>query len=344
MLLSPKNAFVPKTGCSGLLNLFLALFLLPAITLVAKSVPPADVVSLDDAIRELAERIAAIPGLKGPLRLEIHEDAYFDATEGQGWKIMLRRELDRRKLSVTEESAAPLLRVGATQTPRQIVLAAELLFADRQEIRVVALNRVTLQSENLSPSPVRIGKQLLFESTELILDASSATTDDFIVLTYRNPDLTVLRVDASGTVKRTLVLPAAASLAMRDPHAELIANESDGQLQLSGKLCEFTWTTPTDLKCRNAKTSWRAPPALASPCDSTTWKLQTDGNDWTAGDLLQVFPEGTSPTGSVPLLIDFPGPILGMNSAQNSHSALVVVRNLRTGNYEVYNITLACGN
>jgi hypothetical protein len=344
VLLSPKNVLVPKTGCSRLLHLFLGLLLLPAITLVAKPLPSAEVVSLDEAIRQLAERIAAIPNLKGPLRLEIHEDAYFDATEGQDWKVTLRRELDRRQLSITEESAAPLLRVGATQTPRQIVLAAELLFANGQEFRVLALNRVALQSENLSASPVRVGKQLLFESPERILDVSSATTDDLIVLTYRNPDLTVLRIDPAGTVKQSLLLSAAAPPATRDPRAELIANASDGQLQLPGKVCEFTWTTPADVKCRDAKSSWRAPPALASPCDSNSWKLQTDSNDWTAGDLLQVFPEDTARPGSVPLLSDFPGPILGMNSAQNSHSALAVVRNLRTGNYEVYNITLACGN
>jgi hypothetical protein len=168
VLLSPNNAVLPKPGWSGLLIFSLGLFLLAAIFLVAKPVDRAAAVSLDDAISQLAERIASIPNLRGPVRLEIQEDALFDATEGPGWRITLRRELDRRKLSITEESAAPLLRVGTTETPLQIVIAADLLFADRQEIRVLALSRVALQTKYVPSAPVRVGKQLLFESTERI--------------------------------------------------------------------------------------------------------------------------------------------------------------------------------
>jgi len=337
----------PKTGCFPLRNLSLGLSLLAAITLVAKPVRSADVAPLDDAIRQLAERISAIPNLRGPIRLEVHEDAVFEETEGPSWQTMLRRELDRRKLSITEESAAPLLRVGATETPTQIVLAADLLFANRQEYRVVALERAALQPEILSASSVRIEKQLLFESSERILDAASSTTsnaDDLTVLIYRNSDLTALRLERTGTVKQTLSLSAADSRPSRDPRAELITTGNVEQLQLSGKLCDFNWTTPADVKCHSAKTIWRALPTLTSPCDSTSWRPEADGNDWTSGDLLQVLPEGVSRHGRVVLLSDFPGPILIINSAQNSHSALVVVKNLRTGNYEIYKITLACGN
>ena len=122
MLSWAKNAVLPKTGCSCLHHFSLALFLLAALSVVAKPVKPAEPVSLNDAIRQLAERIAAIPNLKGPIQLEVHDDAAFDASEGQTWIAALRRELDLRKLSITEESAAPLLRVGATETPTQIVL------------------------------------------------------------------------------------------------------------------------------------------------------------------------------------------------------------------------------
>jgi hypothetical protein len=165
------------------------------------------------------------------------------------------------------------------------------------------------------------------------------------VLTYRNSELTALRLDPTGSLKQAFTLSAAGFKPSRDPRAELTATETDGHLQFPGKLCEFTWAAPADVKCRaTAKTFWRSLPSLASPCDSTTWKLQADGSDWTAGDLLQVVPETASHQGLAALVSDFPGPILSINSAQNSHSALVVVRNLRTGNYEVYKLALACGN
>jgi hypothetical protein len=347
VLLSALSPVLPKTECFRLRNLSLVLFLLAAISLVAKPLLPAEVATLDDAIRQLADRIAAIPNLKGPIRLEAHDDAAFDETEGQGWKTTLRRELDHRKLSITEESAAPLLVVGATETPTQIVLAANLLFADHQELRVVALKRSALRAESLPVSPIRIEKQLLFESPEQILDASSAAksaTDELIVLIDRDSELTVLRLDPGGAMKQTLPLSAAGARVSRDPRAELITTGTDDLLQLPGKLCEFNWTATADIKCRASKTTWRVLPVLTSPCDSTAWKLEADSNDWTAGGVLQVVPEGASRQGSVALLSDFPGPILSINSAPNPHSAFVVVRNLRTGNYEVHKITLACGN
>jgi hypothetical protein len=348
VLSSSNTAVLLKTGFSRLRHLFFRFFLLAAIFVVAKPLHAADAPSVDDAIRQLAERIAAIPKLKGPIQLELYEDAAFNESEGPTWKATLRRQLDLRKLSVTEEPDAPLLRVGATETPTQIVLAAELLFAGYQELRIVALKRALLPSEALLASPVRIEKQLLFDSPERILDAASVTrgsAEDLVVLTYRNSELTALRFDPSGSLKQTFSLSAAGARPSRDPRSEIAATESDGHLQLPGKLCEFSWSAPTDVKCRaTAKTSWRPLPSLTSPCESTTWKLQADANDWTAGDLLQVIPETASHQNLAALLSDFPGPILSLNSAQNSRSALVVSRNLRTGNYEVYKLTLACGN
>jgi hypothetical protein len=347
VLSSTQDTVLLKTGCSCLRHFFLGFFLLATITFVAEPLHPAEAVSLDEAIRQLAERIAAIPSLRGPLRFEVHDDPTFDASQGQNWKATLRHELDRRKLSITEESAAPLLRVGATQTPTEFIFAAELLSADRQELCVVALKRAAVQVEALPVSSVRIEKQLLFESTDRIIDAASlskSTSDDLLVLTYRNWELTLLRPGPAGAAKQTLPLSVAGARASRDPRAELSIKETEGQLQLPGKLCEFTSTVLSDMKCHAVRTTWRALPSLTSPCDSAFWKLQVDSNDWTAGDLLQVLPDGISRQGSVALFSDFLGPILSINGTANNRDVLVVIRNLRTGNYEVYKLTLACGN
>jgi hypothetical protein len=59
---------------------------------------------------------------------------------------------------------------------------------------------------------------------------------------------------------------------------------------------------------------------------------------------LEVVPDGASQEGDSGVLSEFSGPVLSTNGEQNPGSALVVARNLRTGNYEVYKITLACGN
>jgi hypothetical protein len=61
-------------------------------------------------------------------------------------------------------------------------------------------------------------------------------------------------------------------------------------------------------------------------------------------EVLQVVPDGALRESSAAVLSEFPGPIFGTNGEQNPSSALVVTQNLRTGNYEIYKITLACGN
>jgi hypothetical protein len=42
--------------------------------------------------------------------------------------------------------------------------------------------------------------------------------------------------------------------------------------------------------------------------------------------------------------LDLPGPALSVSNGQRTRSDTAVVFNLSTGNYEVYRITLACGN
>jgi hypothetical protein len=117
------------------------------------------------------------------------------------------------------------------------------------------------------------------------------------------------------------------------------------EVRLAAKSCEFTWTGAGDVKCHNVKQlAWREVTTLTPPCDAGAWRLEADGNDWTTTDLLQAIPANSSQPDTAAAISEFPGPILSINGEQNPSSALVVIRNLRTGNYEVYKITLACGD
>jgi hypothetical protein len=130
----------------------------------------------------------------------------------------------------------------------------------------------------------------------------------------------------------------------RDLHAELAVHADDANVLFPGKTCQFTWTASADPKCHATKPTWRGPTVLTPTCDAGAWKLQADATDWTTSDLLHVLPIDSSRKGSTGMFSDFPGPVLSINGEQNPASALVVTRNLRTGNYEIYRITLACGN
>lgn len=336
----------PKLDRPLLRNFLLLLLLLVFSAKPALSGPPENI-SLDDAVRQFAERIATIPNLHGPLRLQFLQDANFAADTGKDWQESFRKELEKHHLTLTEDPATTLLRVGLAETPTQLVFSASAHVAEKDEVRFLTVPRTAFRPANLPVAPIRIERQLVYQSPDRILDASSwwnGSEGGMALLAYRGAELSVLRLDTTGEVKQSVSLTAAGARLSRDPRGELTVRASDAAVLLPGKSCEFTWSTPAETKCHSAKPTWRAPTVLTPSCGAGGWKLLADGSDWSTPDVLQVVPDGSSQEGSAALLSDFPGPILNISGEQNLASALVLTRNLRTGNYEVYKINLACGN
>lgn len=337
----------PKLVRPPLRNLFLLLSLFFVFSAkLAHSGQPENI-SLDDAVRQLAERVAAIPNLHSPVRLQFLQDANFAADTGNDWQESFRKEVEKHHLTLTEDPAATLLRVGLAETPTQLIFSASAHVAEKNEVRFLTFPRAAFRVANLPVAPIRIERQLIYQSSDRILDASSlwnGAEGGMALLAYHNAELSVLRLDTAGEVKQSVSLTAAGARLSRDPRGELTVRGSDAAILLASKRCEFAWTAPAEAKCHLAKATWRAPTVLTPSCEAGGWKLLADSSDWSTPDVLQVVPEGSSQQGSAALLSDFPGPILNINGEQNPASALVLTRNLRTGNYEVYKITLACGN
>jgi len=308
---------------------------------------------LRETAQRVAERVAAIPGLHGALRLEWHPDEKWADGEGERWKIILRDALEKRSLTLTEDSGAPALDVFAAETPTQVVLTAKTRVSDREEVRIVAVARALLPRGSLPVAPVRLERQMIYESPDRILDAFSlgnGPEDDLAILLYRNFEIVALRVESKGSAKQSVSLNPANLEPSRNPHAEMTSRGNLVSVELPGKTCEFSWGLPGDVKCHAEKPAaaeksvGRGATLLTSPCDASRWKLLSSGSEPNAREVLQVVPDGALRESSAAVLSEFPGPIVGTNEEQNPSSALVIAQNLRTGNYEIYRITLACGN
>ena len=104
--------------------------------------PPSESAPLDEAIRQLAERVTSIPGLRGPLRIEFFENASFLPETSKEWQEAVQNEFDKRHLTLTRDPEATLLRVGLAETPTQLVLSAAVHTAEKDEVRLVTLPRV----------------------------------------------------------------------------------------------------------------------------------------------------------------------------------------------------------
>jgi hypothetical protein len=72
--------------------------------------------------------------------------------------------------------------------------------------------------------------------------------------------------------------------------------------------------------------------------------LKSDTTDWTAEDRLllraSVAGKDLAPVAEV----NVPGPVQAISTGGDAASAGVVVRNVSTGNYEVYRVALSCAN
>jgi hypothetical protein len=326
---------------------FLSIAVLAAICCISRPVAADGDAALRETAQRFAERVAAIPGLHGALRLEWHPDATWPEGESERWMEMIREEFERRALNLSGDAGAPALDVFAAETPTQVVLTAKTRVSDRDEVRIVSIARALLPPDALPVAPIRLERQMIYESADRILDAASlenGAEGGLVLLLYKNFELAALRVDARGIVKQSVSLNAANLKPSRDPRAEISLRGNMVFLELPGKACEFSWESPAGLKCRAEKPAWRLETLLTSSCDGSDWKLFSSGSEPNTKDVLQVVPGGAPRESSAAVLSEFPGPILGSNGEQDPSSALVIARNLRTGNYEVYKITLACGN
>ncbi|HET7107077.1 MAG TPA: hypothetical protein VFI38_09720 [Candidatus Acidoferrum sp.] len=309
--------------------------------------------AIQEAAQKLAERVGSIPGLHGALRLEWHAAASWSEGESTRWQEIVKGEIGKRALSLSEDTGVPVLAVFAAETPTQIVLTARTRVSDREEIRMVNVARALLPAGSPPVAPVRLERQLIYESADRVLDAASPGSGEgggLALLLYRNFELLAVRVDVKGVVKESVSLSAANLKPTRDPRGELTTRGSSVTVELLGKTCEFSWEAPGEVKCHAEKSAaaeqslGRGPTLLASPCGGSNWKLLSSGGEPNAREVLQVLPEGAQRESSAAVLSEFPGPILGTNRTQSPAGALVISQNLRTGTYEIYKIALACGN
>jgi hypothetical protein len=83
--------------------------------------------------------------------------------------------------------------------------------------------------------------------------------------------------------------------------------------------------------------------AITSGCGAAWQVLATRPGDWTQPDAIQAFEIIERQTVAVTQPLDFDGPVMDLWPASGGKSANVVVRNLKTGQYEAYSLSLSCG-
>ncbi len=83
--------------------------------------------------------------------------------------------------------------------------------------------------------------------------------------------------------------------------------------------------------------------SLRTRCGSGSQVLVTGAGDYTVPDSVQAYEiHGRQPAAVSPP-VGFPGPIHALETASDGNTVLAVARNLKTGNYEAYRLSISCG-
>jgi len=305
--------------------------------------------TLEEAARGLARQIALLAEAHAPLRLVWGNASSLSEAESEALRRAFVAELAGRHATLTEEASAPELRVSLRETPAHLLFVAAFSGAgDSSEVRMVQVPRAGISVNEHAPSILRLQMELLWRQREPLLDAAELPGDAArpgLLLLLGRESLALLHSEKdSWTLQDSApLLPAAAPA--RDLRGEIRLDGPRAQIILPGRICDASFERKISLDCRAASEPWHATVPLRSACDAALWQLATGSGDWSVTDQIRLESEhGKSSGASTARPLDLPGPVLSLSPAPENRSAWAVVLNLASGNYEVYRITLACGN
>ena len=158
-------------------------------------------------------------------------------------------------------------------------------------------------------------------------------------------------------------LPSASAVATRNWRGRIDASRSGAQTDARwpGNECKGDFGHPNTVNCQTSSATGDAwifgnvrppfPPAgggdavsLGLQCRTRAIALATGGGDWTQPDFIQGYEmsggAGSAVASGSP--INFDGPVMAIWPGATPGTARVVVRNLRSGNYEAYIVTATC--
>ena len=313
---------------------------------------------LQDAIATLANEVAAIRNLRGPLHLDWQNESSLATSQSAALQSQFSARLAAIRGLLTDEAAAPPLRVTLRETATQLVFVARVPAADGEQVRVVQVSRAAFAAQDAAPAPY-LQKQLIWKQREPILDAAEhATRSGSVLLMLGRETLWVYgSLSEQPALQAVAHIPGAVhpsrSLAGRIRFSK--DDDANFVLELPGKTCSGSLAEKIALDCAPADP--RNTPGgkgrfilvsddsakLLAPCDHHEWILSADGGDWSKPDHLFLH-DAQNAASDRTTVLETPGPVLALASGPEAASSIAVVLNLSTGEYEIHRFALACRN
>jgi hypothetical protein len=321
----------------------------------------------NDAVRALADKIAAAAAPAHSLALNTVNSSSLSAVDASGISSALTAELTRRQFTILSPASLADAQVQLTlsEGAQGYVWVAQIRHDAENDAQVAMV--AAPGPANGFPGAARkslvLSQKLIWRQPEKFLDFALLPADpsSSIRLVILEPEKLAFYAPGEGQwqLQHTVRIPHSAPWP-RDVTGEIDA--SAGKASLPSVNCEGDFARPETLQCvavRQAKGSTTVADqeqleidgraadfvALGKVCDSFGPILLVTGpGDWTVPDELRAYEVPGGPPVAIGQAIEFPGPILAHAAADDGKSARVVSRNLQTGMYEASIVSVSCGD
>jgi hypothetical protein len=374
--------------------LFLALF--GSIALIAKTCPAQNRVSLrlvsargrqtasapptdwDAAVRELADRVAAISAPPAGIDLVVNNVSSLSPDEVATIGEQLRAELTKRhfQLAGAQPADANLIVTLSEGTEGYLIVARVRRGTSEQQgepgaqaeqVAMVSVSKAAKKSERAGG--VSLEQVRIWDQPGVILDfslpaAAAGETPKVIVL---EPGRLVFysRPREQWQIDQAVIIPPARPwLRAARGHIDISQGLATGAAGIPGIECKGDFANPQTIHCGFVSQDTQAwiqgdaavpkeldvggdAAVVGLECDGRPVVLATGKGDWTQPDSIQAYEMDTTGRAAAVLAgnpVEFAGPVTSLSSNGTSGVARAVVHNLKTGNYEAYVVTASCSH
>jgi hypothetical protein len=343
-----KQKLSPR--CSGG---WLSLCLLLAFFLIAFPRPSrAD--SLEDAAAVLARKVCAPPRPR-VLKVQWAELPISASDPSDPLKHAFLAQLSACGVDLTEDPDGPVLNVTVQLTASKIVLVADFLVSPGgRRIQMVEIPRSAISPSNVSPNTLRLRRELLWQQEGPIDGAverhDRSTQEHFLFLLSQGLLIRMRLENFTWRIVDSAEIPSSTRGYRMGKGTFVYDDRPPAKLAMlvDGKVCSIEIGEHISFACRDAGPVSKAV-TIASACDDTFQSLGTGRGDYTQRDRItltgtELIRPPLSEEKVRPGSVEVPGPVLDITSSEDAKTVAAVVKNLSTGNYEVYRITTACGD
>lgn len=318
----------------------------------------------NDGVKALAEKIVATVKPSRTVALEVKNISSLGPADVEVILAALETELQTAGLRIVPGGAD--VQVTLSENTNGYVWVSETPRNTKREdppkVAIVSISKVARISTEGKTESLALSKRLVWQQSTEFLDflmVERPTTVMFSFLMILEPDRLVYYRSTTPQWQLWQTIPF--------PHVGHGNRDFQGRISTSfqkvwgpGGECSGDLGDPTTVKCSPTITILAGAHVgvtipghemyqgelLSERCGDKSVVLVSGNGDWTQPDSLQgyFFSDVVNPN-AVPsgAPIEFDGPIMSMQ-ADDRESARVIVRNLKTGNYEGYVVTATCNH